>query len=119
MEPNGKIMTNESRRQDQFIGMNFLPFYLDYRHMALHDNNADFTTISKQIEQTKGFDEKIIPDLLAFFTEDPDLCKTLPKPAILNTNFEQFFETTNLVRIRRYDTMMTIFGGTDKTTIIS
>jgi hypothetical protein len=118
IEPNGEIVTNDSRRQDQFIGMNVLPFYLDYRHMALHDNNADFVAISKQIEQTKGFDEKTMPDLLAFFTEDPDLRKPLPKPAILNTNFEQFFKTTNLVRIRRNDTTMTIFGGTDKPTII-
>ena len=60
-----------------------------------------------------------MPDLLALFTEDPDLCKILPKPAILNTNFDQFFKTTNLVRIRRNDIMMTIFGGTDKPTIIS
>lgn len=118
MEPNGEIVTNDSRRQDQFIGMNVLPFYLDYRHMALHDNNAEFAAISKQIEQTKGFDEKTMPDLLAFFTEDPELRKPLPKPAILNTNFEQFFKTTNLVRIRRKDTTMTIFGGTDKPTII-
>jgi hypothetical protein len=60
-----------------------------------------------------------MPDLLALFTEDPDLCKILPNPAILNTNFEQFFKTANLVRIRRNNTMMTIFGGTDKQTIIS
>ena len=108
MEPNGKIVNNDSRRQDQFIGMNVLPFYLDYRHIALHDNNANFTTISKQIEQTKGFDEKIIPDLLAFFTEDPDLCKTLPKPAILNTNFEQFFKTKTFLR-----SVMLIVGSTN------
>ena len=50
MEPNGKIVTNDSRRQDQFIGMNVLPFYLDYRHMALHEKNTEFAAISKQIE---------------------------------------------------------------------
>lgn len=58
MEPNGEIVTNDSRRQEQFIGMNVLPFYLDYRRMAVHDSNAEFTAISKQIEQTKGFDKK-------------------------------------------------------------
>lgn len=118
IEPNGEIVTNDSRRQDQFIGMAVLPFYLDYRHMALHDNNATFAAISKQIEATKGFEEKTMPDMLAFFVEDPELRKVLPEPAKLNTNFEQFFKTTNLVRIRREDTTLTIFGGTDKPTII-
>ncbi|WP_435354097.1 hypothetical protein [Emticicia sp. SJ17W-69] len=118
IEPNGEIVTNDSRRQDQFIGMDVLPFYLDYRHMALHDNNATFAAISKQIEATKGFEEKTMPDMLAFFVEDLELRKVLPKPAKLNTNFEQFFKTTNLVRIRREDTTLTIFGGTDKPTII-
>lgn len=119
MEPNGEMVTNDSRRQDQFIGMNALPFYLDYRHMAIHDNDAEFAAISKQIEQMKGFEEKNMPDLLAFLTDDADLRKPLPKPTELNTNFEQLFKTTSLARIRRKDTTMTIFGGTDKPTIIA
>ncbi|AFK01796.1 hypothetical protein Emtol_0643 [Emticicia oligotrophica DSM 17448] len=119
MEPNGEMVTNDSRRQDQFIGMNALPFYLDYRHMAIHDNDTEFAAISKQIEQIKGFEEKNMPDLLAFLTDDADLRKPLPKPAELNTNFEQFFKTTSLARIRRKDTTLTIFGGTDKPTIIA
>lgn len=119
MEPNGDLVTDDSRRQDQFIGFNALAFYLDYRHLAILDNNAEFSAICKNIEQIKGFEEKTMPDMLAFFVEEPMLRKTLPTPKVLNTDFEKLFKTTNLARIRRNETTLTIFGGTDKPTIIA
>lgn len=117
IEPNGDLVTNDSRRQDQFMSINALYFYQVYRYMANHDTNAEYAAICKSIEKIKGFDEKSI-DFLAFCLEDVILKKPLPSPKQPSVNFVKAFPTTNLVRIRRNDTTMTIFGGTDKPTII-
>ena len=35
MEPNGDLVTNDSRRQDQYASKGIIPFYLHYRYMAI------------------------------------------------------------------------------------
>ena len=118
LEPNGDLVCNDSRRQDQFAPINILNFYHDYRFFAIHDNNAEFTAITKFIEKVKGFEEKIMNDLLFYFLEEPLYKKPLPQPKNPSVNFEKFFESSNLVRIRKNDTTTTIFGGTDLPLII-
>ncbi|ADB37272.1 hypothetical protein [Spirosoma linguale] len=113
LEPNGDLVTNDSRRQDQYMTVNCLPYYLDYRYMAIQDTNPEFATITRYIETVKGFDERTGPDLLAYFLETPLYRKSLPTPKAPSINFEKFFQETNLVRIRRNHTTTTIFGGTD------
>ena len=117
-EPNGDLVCNDSRRQDQFVPINILNFYHDYRFFAILDNNAEFAAITKFIENVKGFEEKIMNDLLFYFLEEPLYKKTLPQPKSPSVNFEKFFESSNLVRIRKNDTTTTIFGGTDLPLII-
>jgi hypothetical protein len=117
-EPNGDLVCNDSRRQDQFAPINILNFYHDYRFFAIHDNNAEFAAITKFIENVKGFEEKIMNDLLFYFLEEPLYKKPLPQPKSPSLNFEKFFESSNLVRIRKNDTTTTIFGGTDLPLII-
>lgn len=119
MEPNGDLVTNDSRRQDQFMTVNALPFYHDYRYLAIHDNNAEFAAITKFIENVKGFDEKILVDLLPYCLEEPLYLKPLPAVQNPSVHFKKFFKTTNLVRIRQNDTTSTIFGGTDFPIIIA
>lgn len=119
MEPNGDLVTNDSRRQDQYMSINSAIFYLDYRFMAINEGDSEYAAICKFIENLKGFSEKNLPDLLFYFNENPILKKTLPSPHEPLQNFEKFFKTTDLVRIRRNSTTVTIFGGTDKPTIIA
>ncbi|GAB2560660.1 hypothetical protein [Spirosoma aerophilum] len=113
LEPNGDLVTNDSRRQDQFMTVNCLPYYHDYRFMAIQDANPEFAAIARYIETVKGFDERISNDLLAYFLETPLYKQPLPTPKAPPINFEKFFRETNLVRIRQQDTTTTIFGGTD------
>ncbi|MCX6215008.1 hypothetical protein [Spirosoma sp.] len=113
LEPNGDLVTNDSRRQDQYMTVNCLPYYLDYRYMAIQNTNSEFAAIARYIETVKGFDERIGPDLLAYSLETPLYKKPLPTPKAPSINFEKFFRETNLVRIRRNHTTTTIFGGTD------
>ncbi|MEA5261015.1 hypothetical protein VB264_24670 [Arcicella aquatica] len=119
IEPNGDLVTTDSRRQDQFMTINVLNHYHDYRYLAIKDNNAAFASITKFIEKVKGFDEKIMVDLLPFCLEEPTYLKPLPTPKAPSVNFEKFFKTTNLVRIRKNDTTSTIFGGADFPIIIA
>lgn len=113
MEPNGDLVTNDSRRQDQYLPINILNYYHDYRYLAIKDNNAEFSDITRFIEGIKGFEEKISVDLLPFLLDEPFYLKPLPAPQNPSVNFEKFFKTTNLVRIRRNDTTTTLFGGND------
>lgn len=118
LEPNGDLVCNDSRRQDQFISFNILDFYHDYRYMAMLDKNAEFAAITQFIERVKGFDERVLRDLLFFFLEEPIYAQALPTPKEPSQTFEKFFESSNLVRFRKNDTTATIFGGVDFPLII-
>ncbi|GAB3016297.1 hypothetical protein [Spirosoma pulveris] len=119
LEPNGDLVSNDSRRQDQFMTVNCLPYYHDYRFMAIQDADPEFAAITRYIETVKGFDERISNDLLPYFLETPLYKKLLPTPKAPPVNFEKFFRDTNLVRIRRNETTTTIFGGTDFPIIVA
>jgi len=119
MEPNGDLVTNDSRRQDQYLPTNILNYYLDYRYLAIKDNNAEFSAIAQFIEGVKGFDEKIIIDVLPFCLDEPLYLKPTPTPKKPPVSFEKFFKTTHLVRIRKNENTATIFGGADFPVIIS
>ncbi|MFN8357592.1 MAG: hypothetical protein U0Y10_24250 [Spirosomataceae bacterium] len=119
LEPNGELVTNDSRRQDQFMTKNILEYYHHYRYLAIRDNNATYAGITKFIETVHGFEDIVLNDLLYHFLEEPLYKKPLPTAQPLVTNFEKFFKSTNLVRIRRDSTTTTIFGGTDWPLIIA
>jgi hypothetical protein len=73
MEPNGDLVTTDSRRQDQYIGKTIVSYYLLYRYLAIRDNDGKFSAIAKLIENYKGFEEEILNDSLFHFLENPSL----------------------------------------------
>ncbi len=113
MEPDGELVTVDSRRQDQYAPVNILLFYLDYHFYALHDNNPEWAALTQFIRTMPGFDKQVRRDLLASFLEDPIFKKLLPTPKAPATSYRQFFRHTNLVRIRRGSTTTTLYGGND------
>jgi hypothetical protein len=119
LEPNGELVTNDSRRQDQFSGKSVLDFYHHYRYLAIRDQNGQFAAITQFIEQVKGFEEEILPNSLFYFLEEPLLQKPLPALSPPPVSFDKLFGTTHLARIRRGDTTTTIFGGVDWPLIIA
>ena len=118
LELNGDVVTNDSRRQDQFAPRNILPFYLDYRYLAILDKNGDYAAMTQFIENVADFEGMVLSKSLFHFLEEPLLKRELPAARPLATNYEQFFKTSNLVRIRRDARTATIFGGTDLPLII-
>ena len=119
MEPDGELVSTDSRRQDQYAPRNISLFYLQYRYMAIRDNNSHFAAIAKQIESMKDFGEAVLDRSLFQFMENSLLQKELPVADHLPVNYEKLFTTSHLLRIRRNNTTATLFGGVDWPLIIA
>lgn len=119
MEPNGELVTTDSRRQDQYVSKHIVSYYLHYRYMAIHDSNSNFAAIARLIENMKPFNEELLHRFLYHFLENPLLQQELPKGIGTPVNFEKIFTTSHLLRIRRSNTSMTLFGGVDWPLIIA
>ena len=119
MEPNGDLVTTDSRRQDQWGAKSMISYYLPYRYMAIHDKNARFAGIAKMIEQLEGFDREVLSRGLFQFLSNPLLQEELPAGDIPPVDYQKFFTTSQLLRIRRGDNTATLFGGVDWPIIIA
>jgi hypothetical protein len=110
MEPNGDMVTNDSRRQDQYMNKSIVAYYYyHYRYMAIIDGNKKFAALTRQMESMKSFEEEILNKGLFHFLEDTLLQESLPDPVALSDNYEKLFITSNLLRIRRGNTTTTLF----------
>jgi hypothetical protein len=112
MHPNGELETVGSRRQDQTMTAWISNYYLQYRYMAIKDQNRRFAAIARLAEQI-GLDraEDKIP--LIEFLEEPIYRRQLPEPEALPSDYARFFSNSALARIRRGDTSATVYGGSD------
>lgn len=121
IEPNGELVRNDSRRQDQYesAAKTSTIFYLQYRYMAIQDKNSHFAAIAKMIEGTKGFEKDILDRSLFYFLEDEALQQQLPPAAALPDHYEKLFSTSHLLRIKNKATTLTLFGGVDWPLIIA
>lgn len=112
MHPNGELETVGSRRQDQAMLAWISNYYLQYRYMAIHDQNRQFAAVARLAEQI-GLEhaEDKIP--LVQFLEEPLYRRTLPDPEPLPTDYARFFANSALARIRREEISATVYGGSD------
>lgn len=113
-EKNGDLVTVDSKRQDQFMALKVTKFYWQYRYMAIRTQNPMFVYMVNTIEKLPEFTSDILSDSLAFFMENEDLQKQVPAESNVPNDFEKFFVLSNLARIRREKTSITLFGGNDQ-----
>ncbi|MGF2413893.1 MAG: hypothetical protein ACQUYJ_16295, partial [Ferruginibacter sp.] len=114
MEPNGDMVTNDSRRQDQYLDRNITTYYyLSYRYMAIKDGNKNFAALTRQMESMKSFEDDVLNKDLFHFLENELLQKSLPEQIAPSDQYEKFFATSQLLRIRKGNTTTTLFGGVD------
>ncbi len=118
-EPNGDLVSIDSRRQDQWYTQSVTKFYLQYRYLAIENNDEMFSYMTKYIEGLPDFKDQILSRALLDFMENTDLKNELPKQKTVSNDFEKFFVQAGLARIRHGNTSMTIFGGNDKPIIVS
>lgn len=112
MHPNGELETVGSRRQDQNMIAWISNYYLQYRYMAIHDQNRQFAAVARFAEQI-GLDQAEVKIPLIEFLEEPLYRRNLPDPEPLPEDYARFFANSALARIRRGQTSATIYGGSD------
>ena len=110
--PDGEVETVGSRRQDQFMTPSIVNYYLEYRYLAVKDQNPRFAGMVKLIEQ-KGPGQAQLVGSLIHFLEEPLLRTKLPDPAPLPADYARVFPNSSLARIRRGQVSATVYGGSD------
>lgn len=118
IEPDGELVSIDSRRQDQYVPRKSNIFYLQYRYMAILDNNPLFAAISKDMEGRNDYQEIILDRSLFYFLENKTLQKQLPLASSL-PDYEKLIPSSHLLRIRRDKMTASLFGGVDWPLIIA
>jgi hypothetical protein len=113
MHPDAEIETVASRRQDQTRPISIANFYLQYRYMAIVDQNPLYAAATRLIERMPG--EGLIEGTnpVIYFMEDPLLKQALPAGGEVPTDFTKVVPGTGLARIRRGSVSATIYAGSD------
>ncbi|MFI5734911.1 hypothetical protein ACIA49_32660 [Kribbella sp. NPDC051587] len=110
LEPNGEVDVVASRRQDQFHIRDVSDYLLQFRELALLDDDGRFAAVAQDIERRNPGE---LGDCLAEVLERPELAAALPQATELPTDFVKEFPSQTSVRIRRGTRTATVFGGTD------
>lgn len=98
VHPDGELVTEASRRQDQYQRVHLSRYYMSYRAMALHDGDGRFAAAARYIESSAPDD---LTGELATFFEEPEWQAELPPSATLPTDYARVFAHSHLARIRR------------------
>lgn len=119
IEENGELVSNDSRRQDQYQPRSAAIFYLQYRYMAVHDKDPFFAAVTKKIESAILFDKEVLQKSLFNFLENESLQQSLPVATQLDNHYEKLFSTSHLLRVKNDTITATLFGGADWPLIIA
>jgi hypothetical protein len=113
MNPDGEIETVASRRQDAGRPVHAANFYLQYRYMAILDNNPTYAAICRLIAARPGEGLVEGANPVIHFLEDPLLRKPLPEGGAIPSDFVKVFTGSHQVRVRRGNLAATVYGGSD------
>jgi hypothetical protein len=113
LHPDGEMETVASRRQDQNMAVSVANYYLQYRYLAIHDNNPRFAAATRLIQERSGvgFVEGANP--LIYFLDEPLLRKPLPEGGAVPSDYVRVFKNSGVARIRRGAASATVYGGSD------
>lgn len=113
IQPDGEMETVNSRRQDHDRPVHVANFYLQYRYMAIHDNNPAFAAVARLIASRPGAGLVEGANPVIHFLEEPLLRKPLPDGGAIPSDYSTVFANSQMVRVRRGERAATIFGGQD------
>ena len=114
MEPDGELVSLDSRRQDQFRPIPSWRTYLAYRYMAIHENSGFFASVAREIERFDDFDRYVLARALPHFMSSAILTREMPQGITLPETYTKHFAGSDLVRIKRGVVTASIFGGNDQ-----
>ena len=110
--PDGEVETVGSRRQDQFMTASISNYHLEYRYLAVKDQNRAFAGVVRLIEGKESEMNRLAGSLI-YFLEEPLLKEKLPEDLPLPSDYAKVFANSGLARIRRGRVSATIYGGSD------
>lgn len=110
IEPDGTIYTGNSTRQDR--GNKYYPdnYYHLYLYMAHKLNNGQFAFMANKIIERNNSktDVQSFAESLYLFMLNPELKDFAVAEKPIEDNFEKFYQSSGVVRVRRGDISFTI-----------
>lgn len=106
LHADGEVVTEISRRQDQFTRGGTNGYWFPLTYLALNDQDGQFATLAKRSAGGAR---------LSTLLEYPQLSQPLPAEAPLPTDFERSFPDVGIARIRRGPLSATLtLGGSSR-----
>ncbi len=93
LHPDGEVVTEVSKRQDQFVRGTMGGYWLPLTYLAVHDGDRQFAALAHGL----GPEHARLSALLEY----PELSAALPQAEPLPENYEKWFGAVGLARIRR------------------
>ncbi len=93
LHPDGEVVTEVSRRQDQFVRGTMGGYWFSLNYMAVRDKDGELASLARRIAPEYA--------RLSALLEYPELAGTLPDGAPLPEDYERTFPVIGLARIRR------------------
>ena len=93
LHPGGEVVTEISRRQDQYNRGGMERYWLPLRYLAIHDKDGQFAEVVRRIEE-KGAS-------LSAYLRYPELLQPLPASKALPEDFHRLMPVLGIARVRR------------------
>lgn len=93
LHPGGEVVTEISRRQDQYNRGGMDRYWLPLRYLAIHDNDGQFAEVVRRLED-KGAS-------LPAYLRHPELLRPLPESKPLPEDFHRLMPVVGIARVRR------------------
>ena len=107
LHADGEIVTEMSRRQDQFARGTAAGYWFPLTFMAVTDGDGQLSTLAEQAASQGA--------RLSALLEYPELSQPLPRPHPLPDDFEKRFDEVGIARIRRGSLSATlVLGGSSR-----
>ena len=116
-QPDGRIDTTASRRQDQYdTTLRWFNYYVPFRVLAAVDGNPRFAAAARSLERWNGDRGAPLADHAIAFFAFPAMRTPLPDggASALPTDFAVVLAESGLYRERRGEAAITVFGGHDR-----
>jgi hypothetical protein len=93
IHPDGEVVTEVSRRQDQFVRGTMAGYWFPLQSLAIHDKDGQFAGLARELAPAHT--------RLSALLEYPELAGALPEAAPLPEDYEKWFGVMGLAHIRR------------------
>lgn len=93
LHPDGEVVTEVSKRQDQFVRGTMAGYWFPVQYLAVHDSDGQFSTLARRL----GPDNARLSALMEY----PELNGALPAGTALPEDYEKVMPVVGLARIRR------------------